>query len=153
MCLAEKCHNLNWKVYGVRRHTTAVKPDFVDYVYSLENINEKLSEIDYVVNLLPETKETKGIYNYSFFKKLKNTAIFCNVGRASSVVEKDLVRAIKDGLIGGAVLDVSENLETRGNIIVTHHNSFKSNSNDSCYDSFYSSQLSMFLRGICLIIE
>ena len=145
--LAKKCHDINWKVYGVKRQIPENKPEFVDCIYTMNEIRSELCNIDYVVNMLPESPESQGIYDYAFFKMLKKDALFCNVGRASAVIEEDLQRALDEGLIRGAILDVSYGLETDKNIIVTHHNSFKSDTNDSLFDSFFSSQLSLFLKG------
>lgn len=145
--LAKKCHDINWTVYGVKRQIPEEKPEFIDFIYTIDEMKKKLCVIDYVVNVLPETPETRGIYDYSFFKLFKKDAIFCNVGRASAVVEEDLRRALDDGIIRGAILDVSCSLETGKNIIVTHHSSFKSDTNDSLYDLYFFRQLSLFLKG------
>jgi phosphoglycerate dehydrogenase-like enzyme len=37
---------------------------------------------------------------------MKKSGVFMNIGRGSTVVEKDLVRALKEKVIAGAVLDV-----------------------------------------------
>jgi phosphoglycerate dehydrogenase-like enzyme len=40
------------------------------------------------------------------FSKMKPSAVFINVGRGDTVVETDLIKALQDKLIAGAVLDV-----------------------------------------------
>ena len=42
----------------------------------------------------------------STFSKMKNSAVFMNIGRGPTVKEEDLVSALQTGAIGGAVLDV-----------------------------------------------
>ena len=37
---------------------------------------------------------------------MKQSLVFINIGRGSSVVEEDLVRALNEKLIAGATLDV-----------------------------------------------
>ena len=42
----------------------------------------------------------------STFSKMKESAVFMNIGRGMNVNENDLVKALKSKIIGGAVLDV-----------------------------------------------
>ena len=42
----------------------------------------------------------------STFSKMKKTAVFMNIGRGTTVKEEDLVKALKEKMIAGAVLDV-----------------------------------------------
>ena len=149
-CLAKKCYNLNWKVYGVKKHIPSVLPDYVEGVFSFADIRHMLKNFDFIVNLLPETSDTIGIYDYEFFKLMKPTAVFCNVGRASAVVENDLTRAIEEGHLKGAVLDVVEDLKGGNGLIVTPHISWKSDNNDEYIDEFMSAQLNSYLQGINL---
>jgi phosphoglycerate dehydrogenase-like enzyme len=65
-----------------------------------------LSKSDFVVNALPLTNETKGLFNRSNFSRFKEGAIFISVGRGGTVVEDDLVEALRSGLVSGAALDV-----------------------------------------------
>jgi len=61
-----------------------------------------------VVLTLPATAQTRHIVNASTLKMMKPSAVLINVGRGNSVCEGDLVEALRDGVIGGAVLDVFE---------------------------------------------
>jgi glyoxylate reductase len=67
-----------------------------------------LSDSDIVSINAPLTDKTTGIFNYKAFKKMKPSAYLINTGRGKIVVEADLVRALKEGLIRGAGLDVFE---------------------------------------------
>jgi glyoxylate reductase len=53
-------------------------------------------------------ESTRGIFNLSAFQKMKRTAVFVNTARGPLVVEKDLVEALKTGLIFAAGLDVTD---------------------------------------------
>ena len=65
-------------------------------------------QADAVTIHLPETPETKGLFNQKFFEQMKPGAIFINAARGGLVVTKDLVEAIKTkGIKAG--LDVYEN--------------------------------------------
>ncbi|WAA11892.1 2-hydroxyacid dehydrogenase [Fervidibacillus halotolerans] len=68
-----------------------------------------IEESDFVLCLTPLTEETRNLFTYDVFKKMKKTAYFINVGRGRVVVEKDLIRALQEGEIAGAGLDVFEN--------------------------------------------
>jgi phosphoglycerate dehydrogenase-like enzyme len=75
--------------------------------FSLSQLSEFVKECDYIVNLLPQTQQTKGLCSPVFFKAMKKTAVFINAGRGSIVdSEHTLVEALQQKEIAGAVLDV-----------------------------------------------
>lgn len=78
----------------------------VDKVFTQENQEEFLNNLDYLVCVLPNTDKTKWIINKDFLKKLPNKTIFMNVWRGASVVEEDLIQALKNKQIAWVVLDV-----------------------------------------------
>lgn len=59
-----------------------------------------------LINLLPDTPDTRGILNHALFSMLADDAIIINMGRGSHLVDADLLRAIEDGKVGAAMLDV-----------------------------------------------
>ncbi|QDP01818.1 2-hydroxyacid dehydrogenase [Thalassotalea sp. PS06] len=65
-----------------------------------------VTRADCVVSLLPATKATNDLFAAEFFAAMKKHAVFINVGRGNTVVEKDLITALEAGIIGGACLDV-----------------------------------------------
>ncbi|EGC28448.1 hypothetical protein DICPUDRAFT_44248 [Dictyostelium purpureum] len=73
-----------------------------------QDVDELLKECDFVVSILPLTEETRFFFSESKFSLMKNTAIFVNVGRGGVVDEVSLIKALKDGRIAGAGLDVFE---------------------------------------------
>jgi lactate dehydrogenase-like 2-hydroxyacid dehydrogenase len=73
---------------------------------SCESIEELLSKSDFVSLHCPSTKETQGLINYETLKKMKESAYLINTARGDIVVESDLVKALRDGVIKGAGLDV-----------------------------------------------
>jgi phosphoglycerate dehydrogenase-like enzyme len=104
--IARSIRQLGPRVTGLSRSGAAC--DEVDKVYSHDQIAEFLQEPDYVVMSLPQTPETKGFINVETLRMMKPSAVLMNVGRGSAIVEDDLVEALRNGLIGGAVLDVFE---------------------------------------------
>lgn len=92
------------KLYGIASRSREQAP-FVE-VAGLEDLGRLVGEVDYVVNLLPNTPSTHDLYDAALFKQFKSTGLFINVGRGVSVVDADLVQALKDGHLAGAVIDV-----------------------------------------------
>lgn len=68
--------------------------------------DELLHAADIVTLHLPATKETEGIVDKGFLKKMKKSAILINTSRGSIINEDDLFRALEDAGIKGACLDV-----------------------------------------------
>lgn len=136
----------NWIVYGVKRTIPKSIPQCVDSVSTLSECESYLKTSDYIINVLPETNNTIKLYNAHFFKKMKPTAVFCNVGRGSAVIDSDLEYAVKNHIIRGAVLDASNSYQYKtSNVICTHHRSSFSVQNSSQIDAFFSSQLNNFI--------
>lgn len=65
-----------------------------------------LGETRVLVNTLPLTDSTRDLIDYSLLAKLRPDAVVINVGRGEHVVDKDLCRAIEEGRVSRAVLDV-----------------------------------------------
>ena len=93
-------------VIGVRRNVKD-KPDYVDEIYSLNEVDKAVKNADIVVNVLPSSKETVGLFNQKFFNFMKVGAYFINVGRGDAVDQDALLEAIKTNRLQGAALDVT----------------------------------------------
>ena len=91
-------------LYGIAS-TTREQAPFVE-VAALDQLGRLVGEVDYVINLLPNTPATHDLYDAALFKQFKPTGLFINVGRGVSVVDADLVEALKEGHLAGAVIDV-----------------------------------------------
>lgn len=91
-------------VYGYAKETR--EQHCIDRVYTQENQGEFLKKLDYLVSVLPNTQETKGIINRKLLEKLPQNCVFMNVWRGANVVEEDLIEVLKHKQISGAVLDV-----------------------------------------------
>lgn len=62
--------------------------------------------LDYLVNILPNTRETRLLIDTAVLASLPAHALFINVGRGSAVDEAALAAALTEGRLRGAVLDV-----------------------------------------------
>src|SRR5471030_22543 len=92
------------KLYGIAS-TAREQAPFIE-VAGLDQLGRLVGEVDYVINLLPNTPNTHDLYDAALFKQFKPTGLFTNVGRGVAVVDADLVEALKEGHLAGAVIDV-----------------------------------------------
>ena len=72
------------------------------------SFDELLRRSDVVSLHLPLTEETRGLFDRDTFARMKPGAILLNTARGGLVVETALTRALDEGLIAGAGLDVYE---------------------------------------------
>jgi phosphoglycerate dehydrogenase-like enzyme len=103
--VARRAHALGMRVVATRA-SGREGPDFVSYVGLPEELPKLAREADFVVNCLPLTPETTGIFNKEFFATMKRSAYFISIGRGRSTVTADLTAALTQGTIAGAGLDV-----------------------------------------------
>lgn len=107
-----------------------LKPQDLKLPIELKATSEEVwQQADYVsihMQSLPSTRHTVG---YKQFAMMKPTASFINCARGDLVVEEDLIRALKEGKLAGAALDVFEQeplpmdhpFLTMENIVLTPH--------------------------------
>jgi len=125
---ARRLAALDMRIIGTRR-SSREGPDFVDYVGLSHELLELAAEADFIVNALPHTPETEGLFDAEFFNTAKRGAHFINVGRGKTVITDDLVAALESGQIAGAALDVTDPeplpsdhpLWQLDNVIITPH--------------------------------
>jgi phosphoglycerate dehydrogenase-like enzyme len=103
--VARRAHALGMRVIATRA-SGHEGPDFVSYVGLPDELLKLTREADYVVNCLPLTGATQGLFNKEFFAAMKHGAYFISVGRGPSTVTADLLAALTAGTIAGAGLDV-----------------------------------------------
>ncbi|MBB1199751.1 glyoxylate/hydroxypyruvate reductase GhrA [Enterobacteriaceae bacterium 89] len=71
-----------------------------------EQLGDFLRETRVLINLLPNTAETVGIINHSLLEQLQDESYLLNLARGVHVNEDDLLRALENGKLKGAMLDV-----------------------------------------------
>ena len=126
--IARDCRALRMSVRGVARTAHPGDADLVE-IFGVEQLTEAVATADYVVNALPATEGTRHLFDRDVFAAMNPSARFVNVGRGSTVDEVALIRALQDGDIAGAALDVFEEeplpsdspLWTMPNVIVSPH--------------------------------
>jgi phosphoglycerate dehydrogenase-like enzyme len=123
------------RIVAVRRRVGAAEaPAGVRVLGGLEALPELLSISDFVVLALPLTDATEGVINDEVLFRAKPGSWLINVARGALVDERALLRALRDGPLGGAILDAfrEEPLPENSpfyrfsNCIVTAHTSWSS---------------------------
>lgn len=74
--------------------------------YPSISLEELLSESDIVSIHAPLNDKTNNLITYSELSLMKKTAYIVNVGRGGIINETDLVKALNEGIIAGAAIDV-----------------------------------------------
>jgi phosphoglycerate dehydrogenase-like enzyme len=74
----------------------------------LVDLDTLLASADFVSLHVPLNRSTRNLFSLPTFRKMKPGAWLINTSCGGVVDEADLARALDEGLIGGAVLDVLE---------------------------------------------
>ncbi len=104
---AQHCKHFGMEVIGVDPRVSS-KPEGVDQLYEPKELDNLLPEADFIIVTAPQTPSMEGLFDKSMFDKMKDSAIFINIGRGSNVVLSDLNEALRNNSISGAALDVFE---------------------------------------------
>ncbi len=94
------------KVIGVRRNVND-KPDYIDEMYTLKDLDKVLPQADIVAMVLPSGKETVKLINKDTLALMKKGAYLINVGRGDAVDQAALLESLRSGHLGGAAADVT----------------------------------------------
>lgn len=95
------------EVTGAGRSARTGDPDFGTVIAS-SDLATAVGAFDIVVNVTPLTESTRNLFDRKVFAAMKPSAYFVNVGRGASVVEADLLAALRSDELAGAALDVFE---------------------------------------------
>ena len=125
--VAKRAHAFEMNVYGkdITRIEGVQIKDFSE-------MNQLLPLCDIITIHLPATPETKGLFNKTMFRYLKDGALVINTSRQDVIVEDDLLEAIKEKNIRYAcdvfkgepeakTGEVKSKLQDSPNVYVTHH--------------------------------
>ena len=104
--LARKASALGLRVWGVRRSETPVPG--LERQFTGEELLGALPGADHVALCLPKTQETTAIIGERELRAMKPSAYIYNVGRGVSLDANSLLRALSEGWIAGAGLDVTD---------------------------------------------
>lgn len=152
--LARKAAGLGMRVLGVRNRPLPPPPG-VDAVFPSERLHEALRQADHVALCLPLTEKTKGYIDEAELRAMKPTAYIYNAGRGQSIAREPLLRALQEGWIAGAGLDVTDPeplppddpLWSLPNVILTQHTSGHSPRNSRRVTDLFLENLRRFLQN------
>lgn len=125
---AKLAHAFDMRVVGVRRNPDK-GVEHIGEMVALADLHSALPEADFVVLTLPLTNDTRHLIAENELRAMKEGAYLVNIGRGGLIQETDLVRALQEGWIAGAGLDVFETeplperspLWSLENVIITPH--------------------------------
>ena len=148
------------KARGLGMRVIAYDPYVLDGVMESRgakpvDLDTLLRESDFISLHTPLTPETHSMIGYEEFKNMKPTCYFINTARGKCVDEPALIRALQEGLIAGAGIDVTieepiaadNPLIKIPNVILTGHSAFYSMSSDKELFLKPMTQVVMALRG------
>jgi phosphoglycerate dehydrogenase-like enzyme len=152
--IARRAKSAYMTVVGSKRnvHKTV---DGVDRLFQPSGLNELLPLCDFVVLAVPGTPDTIGLLGRAEFGLMRRDAFLVNIARGNVVVEDELILALSDGTIAGALLDVFEKeplaetspLWTMPNVIVTPHVAGNPTGYASRVFDIFGDNLERFLEG------
>lgn len=141
-------------VLGVRNSDKS--EEYVDNMFTSDQLNDVLPQCDYVVVTLPLTNNTRHMFGAEQFERMKESAFLINIGRGEVIDEKTLVHALLEGQIAGAGLDVFETEPLGGdspfwdmdNVIITPHTAGSTEHYDKrVLDDIFIPNLKAYLQG------
>ena len=105
------------------------KPSYVDSLAPADRLDEMLPLLDFLVLCAPLNVQTRNMLDAQRMAKMNPGALLVNVARGALVVHDDLVAALRNRQLAGAVMDVTEPeplpvdspLWAMPNVIVTPH--------------------------------
>jgi D-3-phosphoglycerate dehydrogenase len=129
--LAAKALGLGLRVLA---YTPRLEEGSLDGVETTRDLDRLLAESDYVSLHAPATPETRGLIGEAELRRMKPSAYLINTSRGALVDEAALERALREGWIAGAALDVLSQeppppdhpFLALDNVIVTPHAAFYS---------------------------
>jgi D-2-hydroxyacid dehydrogenase (NADP+) len=105
--MAELLKAFGAQITGVKRSTAGFENDpIAERVVTFAELDEELPMADHVVLVLPGGPETDDMFTGQHFDRMKPGSYLYNLGRGNCYREEDLARALINGPLAGAGLDV-----------------------------------------------
>jgi phosphoglycerate dehydrogenase-like enzyme len=155
--IAQLGRAFDMRVLGTRRsiHNSGEQEADVDQTFLSEQLHELLRLSDYVVISVPLTRETEKLIGETELRIMKSNTYLVNIARGRVIDEQALVRALREGWISGAGLDVTEEeplpsespLYSMPNVILTPHISGNSIHYDARLAALFADNLKRYRSG------
>ena len=151
--MAKLVEPLGANIIGVNKRGKLVKG--CSKIVTIDKIDEVLPKADILYLALPETEETKNLFNKTRLNLLKPSCGIVNIGRQSVLDYDVLCKKLENNEIAGAILDVftPEPIDTKSklwhtpNLVITPHVSSDDNGN------YVNMTLDLFVKNLKLYIE
>jgi phosphoglycerate dehydrogenase-like enzyme len=137
--------------------------EYANRIYPPDQLDEVLKASDFVVISLPLTSETKSLIGERELKLMRSTAYLVNVARGEILDKTAFTRALKEGWIAGAAIDVfwgdptayilppEDELWDLNNVFITAHNATGTDRYVMRTAELFCENLGRFMRGESLI--
>lgn len=151
-------YGFNMRVLGVDPKPLP-KPAFVEELHSVDWLPKMAPQVDILMSAAPHTPQSEGMFNESIFRSMKRTAFFINMSRGMLVDTPALVRALEQGWIAGAGLDVAykeplppdDPLWRAPNVIITCHTSGQSPKTEGRLQDLFAENVRRYVAGLPLL--
>ena len=125
--IAKKLYNFNCKVYSINR--SLKKNRYVEKNYSISKLKYIINKFDIIINSLPLTKDTIGIFDRKVFNKMKNKCFFISISRDKTINLKDFKFFLKKNKFAGVAIDTTGSFkiskrvvfQRKYNFLLTNH--------------------------------
>lgn len=145
------------RVLGVRRSSSPSEEQEQDVEQSFlpEQLHEMIPQCDYIVISVPLTRATEKLIGEAELGLMRKNTYLVNIARGRVVDEQALIRALREGWIAGAGLDVTEEeplasdspLYSMPNVILTPHISGNSVHYDTRLAALFADNLKRYRTG------
>lgn len=135
------------------------KPEYVEELHSTDYFPEMVKRADVLVAAQPHTPQTERMINEQVFRSMKKTAYFIALSRGKVFDDMALVKALKEGWIAGAGLDVfpqeppppEHPIYDCPNVVMTAHTSGWSPDRQIRLIDFYAENVRRYAAGLPLM--
>ena len=149
-------HPLGLEIMAYRRR---VRGDESVPVITAASLSTELARADHIINILPESGETRGFFSAQLFAAFKRGALFYNIGRGATVQQEALLAALRSGQIVAAWLDVTtpeplpegHPLWLESNCFVTPHIAGGHTAEEMSLVRHFTANLARFIDGKALV--
>ena len=142
------CRSADMEIYAIKSKLPLKKKKKIKF-FKISNLKNIVKKVDYIINLLPNTKLTKNIFDKKIFSQVKKNAIFINAGRGDTVNENHLIDAIRKKKLLAAGLDVVKNEPIKNNSkILKYENIFVTPHIAGITNEFWDHQFKLFANNL-----
>lgn len=153
--VAVACERMGLEVWALRHRPDSVTPNGVSRLVDRADLHAALRDVDAVVLACPYTPETHHLVGRAEFDAMRRGTMFVNIARGAVVDEPELIAALGDGRVGGAVLDVFETeplprdnpLWDMPNVLISPHSASTVPTENEYITGLFADNLRRYLAG------